>query len=262
MGGGIIVPLHRASIVVVPEIAIRIASSDQHRQLVEESDASRAVISFDWVTECVEQDKLLNLNEYKLRSPPFASFNEHQQSSSGVYANSIASSITSEKTFARTEEIVYPNNSQENNDGGSNTTTPKNKNISLTGAKVLNGPPTPPMTPTIASNTNNVQGIPCTELTPNQTGDATEAMEVPEHLMTSFFWLQDKLEVWVKSDFGGSLVGFFTRVKMQVNRYMLTNMTELTTQDGSRSWHELFHTYKGLYFKAIPGLKEKMAKQA
>jgi hypothetical protein len=40
----------------------------------------------------------------------------------------------------------------------------------------------------------------------------------------------------------------------------MTNMKELTIQDGSRSCHELFHTHKDLYFEAIPGLKEKMAK--
>jgi hypothetical protein len=153
MGGGIIVPLHRASIVVVPEVGNRIVSGDQHRQLVEESDASRAVISFDWVTDCVDQDKLLNLTEYKLRCPPFASFTKYQQSNSGVYANSIASSTTSEETFVRTEEIVYPNDRQENDDNGSNTTTPKNVNINLTGAKVLNGPPTPPMTPSLPTPT-------------------------------------------------------------------------------------------------------------
>jgi hypothetical protein len=36
---------------------------------------------------------------------------------------------------------------------------------------------------------------------------------------------------------------------------------KLTTQDSSRSWHELFHTYKGLYFEAVPGLQEEMATQ-
>jgi hypothetical protein len=91
MGGGIIVPLHRASFVVVPEIGIRIASSDHHQQLVEESDPSRAVISFDWVTNCVEQDKLLNLTEYKLQCPSHPSFEKYQNPVSGTYDNSIAS---------------------------------------------------------------------------------------------------------------------------------------------------------------------------
>jgi hypothetical protein len=222
MGGGVIVSLQRASFVVVPEIGIRIASSDRHRDLVEESDPSRAVISFDWVTDCVEQDKLLNLNEYKLRCPSFASFDNYRNPNSGEYANSIASSTTSDGTIAKTEETAYPRHQQGNDDNISNTTTPKNVTINLTGGKVLNEPPTPPLTPTIASTTNNLQDMTRTELTPEITGVTTESTEVPEHLISSFFWLQDKLEVWAKSDFGGSLVGFFTRVKMQVSLHLIT----------------------------------------
>jgi hypothetical protein len=216
MGGGIIVPLHRASFVVVPEIEIRIASSDHHRQLVEESDPSRAVISFDWVTECVEQDKLLNLDEYKLRCPSFASFDKYRESSSGT-DSSMASSTTSEETTAKTEEIVYLTNQKNNHDNDSNTPTPKNVPINLSAGQGTTGPPTPPTTPTIDSINNTVEKLALGKLTPDKTGVTTESTEVPEHLMTSFFWLQDKLEVWAKSDFGGSLVAFFTRVKMQVS---------------------------------------------
>lgn len=98
----------------------------------------------------------------------------------------------------------------------SNMTTPRNVAINLTGGQVPTGPPTPPMTPDIPSMTNNLENMALSKLAPDKTGVTTELTEVPEHLMTSFFWLQDKFEVWAKSDFGGSLVGFFTRVKMQV----------------------------------------------
>jgi hypothetical protein len=205
----------------VPEIGIRIASSDQHRQLVSESDPSRAVISFDWVTDCVEQDKLLNLNEYKLQRPSDASFEKHQNPVSGTYANSITSSTTSEETIARTEEIVYPTTKQNNNENDSKTPTPKNVPINLPAGPITNGPPTPPMTPTIDSINKNLEKLAWANLTPDKTGVTTESTEVPEHLITSFFWLQDKLEVWGKSDFGGSLVAFFTRVKMQVGLYLM-----------------------------------------
>ena len=230
MGGGIIVPLHRASFVVVPEIGIRIASSDHHRQLVEESDPSRAVISFDWITDCVEQEKLLDLNEYKLRCPPFAPIDDYQNPVSGTYTNSISPSVTSEKTTAKTEKIVYPDHEESDDEHGSNTTTPKNVPVTnLPAGPVSTGPPTPPMTPTIDSINNNLEKLALGKLTPDKTGVTTESTEVPEHLMTSFFWLQDKLEVWAKSDFGGSLVAFFMRVKMQVSLFMRTNMTKLTT---------------------------------
>ena len=208
------VPLHRASFVVVPEIRIRIASSDQCRHLVEESDTSRAVISFDWVTECVEQEKLLNIDEYKLRTSSYASFDNYQTPVSGTYVNSSASSITPENT----EDTVYPNNKQNDDDTGSQVTTPKNVAINLTGGEVLNGPLTPRMTPPIDSVNTNLEDLAWAKLTHDKSGVTTESAEVPNDLMTSFFWLQDNLEVWSKSDFGGSLVGFFMRVKMQVSQ--------------------------------------------
>jgi hypothetical protein len=224
MGGGIIVPLHRASFVVVPEIEIRIASSDHHRQLVEESDPSRAVISFDWITDCVEQEKLLDLNEYKLRCPPFAPIDDYQNPVSGTYTNSISPSVTSEETAAKMEEIIYPNGKQDSNDNGSNTTTPKNVAINLTGGKALNGLPTPPITPAIDSIGNNFENLAWTGLTPDKTGVTAEAEEVPEHMLSSYFWLEDKLHGWGKSGFGGSLVGFFTRVKMQVSILLMMEL--------------------------------------
>lgn len=221
MGGGVIVPLHRASIVVVPEIGIRLASSDRYRLLVEESDPSRAIISFDWVTECVEREKLLDLNEYKLRCPPFASIDNYQNPVFGTYANSISPSVTSEETTAKTEEIIYPDDKQDSDDNGSNTTTPKNVALDLTGGKVLNGPPTPSMTPTIDSINDNLEKLAWAKLTPDKSGITAEATEVPEHMLSSYFWLEDKLHVWGKSGFGGSLVGFFTRVKMQASLFLM-----------------------------------------
>jgi hypothetical protein len=222
MGGGVIVPLHRASIVVVPEIGIRIAPSDHHQQLVEESDPSRAVISFDWVTNCVEQDRLLNLTEYKLQCPSHPSCEKHQNPVSGTYANSIASSTTSEETIARTEEIVYPTTKHNNTDNDSKTPTPKNVPINLPAGPVTNGPPTPPMTPTIDTVDNNLEKLAWAKLTPEKSGVTAEAAEVPEHMLSSYFWLEDKLHGWGKSGFGGSFAGFFTRVKWEASLFLMT----------------------------------------
>jgi len=222
MGGGIIVPLHRASIVVMPEIGIRITSSDQHRSLVEQSDPSRAIVSFDWVTSCVEQEKLLDLNEYKLRISLYASSDNHQTPTYGTYANSSATSVTSEETTAGTEEIVYLTNKQNNNDNDSNTPTPKNLPINLPAEQVTTGLPTPLMTPIFDSINNNLENLAWAKLAPDETGVTTEATEVPEHMLSSYFWLEHKLHGWGKSGFGGSLVGFFTRVKMQVSISFIT----------------------------------------
>lgn len=97
MGGGFIVPLHRASIVVVPEIGLRMANNDQHRELVEESDPSRAIVSFDWVTDCVEQDRLLDLKEYKLRYTPSVSLDNHDRQRPSPDAASAADSLKTNK---------------------------------------------------------------------------------------------------------------------------------------------------------------------
>jgi len=185
MGGGIIVPLHRASFVVVPEIGIRIAANDQHRSLVEQSDLSRAIISFDWVTSCVEQEKLLSLNEYKLRTSPYASSDNYQTPIYGTYANSNAPSVTSEETTAGTKEIVYPTNKQNNNDNDSNTPTPKKLPINLPAGQVTTGLPTAPMTPIIDSINNNLENLAWAKLAPDETGVTTEATEVPEHMLSS-----------------------------------------------------------------------------
>jgi hypothetical protein len=70
IGGGTIVPLHRASIVVVPEFCVRVASTRFIRQLLEETDSNRVIVSYDWVSACLSQGRLIDIDTFKLRSSP------------------------------------------------------------------------------------------------------------------------------------------------------------------------------------------------
>jgi hypothetical protein len=70
IGGGTIVPLHRASVVVVPEFCVRVAPTRFIRQLVEETDSNRVIVSYDWVSACLSQGRLINIETFKLRPSP------------------------------------------------------------------------------------------------------------------------------------------------------------------------------------------------
>ena len=70
IGGGAIVPLHRASIVVIPEFCIRVAPTRLARQLVEESDSNRVIVSYDWVSACLSQGRLVDIETFKLQFLP------------------------------------------------------------------------------------------------------------------------------------------------------------------------------------------------
>jgi hypothetical protein len=56
--------------VVVPEFCLEVAPTRFIRQLVEQPDPSRVIVSYDWVSACLSQDRLLNIDTYKLRSSP------------------------------------------------------------------------------------------------------------------------------------------------------------------------------------------------
>lgn len=66
-GGGTIVPLHRASIVVVPERGVRTPSTVVIQRMVEEADPSRVIVSLDWISDCLALDQLLDVGTYRLQ---------------------------------------------------------------------------------------------------------------------------------------------------------------------------------------------------
>jgi hypothetical protein len=73
LGGGMIVPLHMARIIVVPEIGVRAPTTMFIRRLVEEAPLLRVVVVLDWVTACLDQDRLLDIDAYRLGSSPLSS---------------------------------------------------------------------------------------------------------------------------------------------------------------------------------------------
>jgi hypothetical protein len=56
--------------VVVPEFCVRVAPTRFIRQLVEEQDSNRVIVSYDWVSACLSQGRLIDIETFKLRSSP------------------------------------------------------------------------------------------------------------------------------------------------------------------------------------------------
>lgn len=80
-GGGTIVPLHRASIVVVPEQGVRTPSTVLIRRLVEEADPSRVIVSLDWISDCLALDQLLDVGTYRLQPSSQSNIDDRKSAS-------------------------------------------------------------------------------------------------------------------------------------------------------------------------------------
>lgn len=65
---------------VVPESNIRFAPTTFIRQLVERLDPCTVVVSYDWVSGCLLQGQLLDIDTYRLRSSPHATLNPASRS--------------------------------------------------------------------------------------------------------------------------------------------------------------------------------------
>jgi hypothetical protein len=201
MGGGIIVPLHRASIVVIPEVGLRIVNKHEHIQLINEADPSRAIISFDWVTSCVEQDVLLQLAEYKLRCNSVSHHSTINHQDAYPLIDSTAASVESDEVIKAMDQFYAKEEEQDEHDSNDlDAATPKIGPVALDGAVPI-APPIPPKTPSINSVTDNLENMAGPKTTSNKSGVIFESMEVPEHLMSSFFWLEDKFHIWERSGF-------------------------------------------------------------
>nr|XP_018999884.1 uncharacterized protein I203_07409 [Kwoniella mangroviensis CBS 8507]OCF63345.1 hypothetical protein I203_07409 [Kwoniella mangroviensis CBS 8507] len=69
-GGGVIVPEPQATIHILPLSPTESVIEPEHSRIVREisSDPTRAVVSADWVNDCIETDRLLSLDEYRINS--------------------------------------------------------------------------------------------------------------------------------------------------------------------------------------------------
>ncbi|WVQ66779.1 uncharacterized protein L199_004970 [Kwoniella botswanensis] len=67
-GGGVIVPEPQATIHILPLSPTELLIEPEHSRIVREisSDPTRAVVSADWVNDCIETDRLLSLDEYRM----------------------------------------------------------------------------------------------------------------------------------------------------------------------------------------------------
>jgi hypothetical protein len=69
--GGRITPLDRALIIVVPRAGIREANTSELVKVVESAmTQDKAVISIDWINQCVEEDDQLDIDPYRITLPP------------------------------------------------------------------------------------------------------------------------------------------------------------------------------------------------
>lgn len=72
VGGGLIVPLEQASFIIIPEADLRVARTGEQVELIKNvtaSDRPCAVLSKDWVTECINQNDLLDTDPYRVALP-------------------------------------------------------------------------------------------------------------------------------------------------------------------------------------------------
>ncbi|WWD03857.1 hypothetical protein V865_001913 [Kwoniella europaea PYCC6329] len=67
-GGGLIVPEPQATIHILPLSLTELLIEPAHSRIVREisSDPTRAVVSADWVNDCIETDRLLSLDKYRM----------------------------------------------------------------------------------------------------------------------------------------------------------------------------------------------------
>lgn len=175
---------------VVPTIGTCVGFQEEHIKLINEADSGRAFVSFDWVTDCVEQDKLLELPKYKLTPEELNSFDDSetlkdQDEDHQNARNAICRTTSPEMNNNSDQELLASTNASQTTD--------------------------------IASIIRDIENTAYPEAVPDRPGKTNKAIEVPEEMMDAFSWLEDKFHQWGKSDFGGSLAGFFTRVKMQVS---------------------------------------------
>jgi hypothetical protein len=69
--GGRITPLDRALIIVVPRAGVREANTSELVKVVESAmRQDKAVISIDWINQCVEEDHQLDMDPYRITLPP------------------------------------------------------------------------------------------------------------------------------------------------------------------------------------------------
>jgi hypothetical protein len=68
-GGGQIAPLHLASTIVIPESGVREAKTEVIENVVKSVGFGREVVSIDWVSGCIKDDRLVDYDTYRITLP-------------------------------------------------------------------------------------------------------------------------------------------------------------------------------------------------
>jgi hypothetical protein len=68
-GGGQIAPLHLASTIVIPESGVREAKTEEIENVVKSVGFGREVVSIDWVSRCIKDDRLVDYDTYRITLP-------------------------------------------------------------------------------------------------------------------------------------------------------------------------------------------------
>ena len=68
-GGEQIAPLHLASTIVIPESGVREAKTEEIENIVRSVEFGRDVVSVDWVSRCIKDDRLVDYDSYRITIP-------------------------------------------------------------------------------------------------------------------------------------------------------------------------------------------------
>lgn len=176
-GGGLIVPIERASIIIVPISGIREATTVNLRDIVESAAVGQHVVSIDWVTQCMEDDRPVDFEPYRIRlpiaetvadvhmeeaenrpAPAIAEFIQQRSETSALYVDispfeSVAENSLPELSSARHLGLdgVPAQVEADDND----VIMPEESSVFTKGARTAASredyPPTPPLTPHMES---------------------------------------------------------------------------------------------------------------
>ena len=71
MGGAVIAPFERATIIIINEPGLRIAVKPEHRAAVQQASVRQVVVSIDWVVQCIEADQIvINFAHFQIKMAP------------------------------------------------------------------------------------------------------------------------------------------------------------------------------------------------
>lgn len=275
-GGGVIVPLERATIVVLSQRGTIPASNTKYAQLLQQTDEARAVVSLDWVTECIERDELVSLEPYRVTMAP----EQDDEKISGSKASQAGPSSTDHGRLSREHRNVAAPQQPVNPERQPRLTRQNIPNIPDDHAH------TRPRPISIASTDTNDTSTTLTDPTDSDDSDFAEVEHVSDpaerqrivrtyvsrdgNRRQLFQTMWDELELWRQSDFEGTYRRLFERVAQKVSLACLFGApaicSRLTGRDADPSVQSdcsesqcasIFYQYRAIYHQFVQDLQYK-----